>query len=175
MSNLMEELMAEINRVNSLETEVATTVKNTMREVNLARSEKLQNIFSFIEEMRDVLMKAGMLKFSDSYFFVQTNIENRNSMCRWRYNIKIYADTNSFVVNYHNGWNSDQRVFRDMKNNYEHACFVIDHWDDETYAVIRNGVAKRIQQELSCRIEEATKKLRNANAKHAIYYEDCEK
>lgn len=170
MSNLMDELMAEIKRVKNLETEVNTAINATYAEVNKARTEKLAEIFAFINEISNALRDAGMLKYSSSYLKVDTNITNSNGRYKWTYSIGIMADKSYAKLFFHDGYPSEDMLYANLKHNYAHAKYVIDNWDDATYTVVRNEVAKRIKEELARRIDDATKRLRTANEKHGKYY-----
>ena len=66
MSNLMDELMAEMNRVNNLETEVNKTVNQLSHESGLARQEKLKEICQFLLRMTDLLLQAKVIKPANS-------------------------------------------------------------------------------------------------------------
>ncbi len=152
MSNLMDELMAEIKRVKNLETEVNTAINATYAEVNKARTEKLAEIFAFINEISNALR------------------DSSNGRYKWTYSIGIMADKSYAKLFFHDGYPSEDMLYANLKHNYAHAKYVIDNWDDATYTVVRNEVAKRIKEELARRIDDATKRLRTANEKHGKYY-----
>ena len=66
MSKLMDELIAEMNRVNNLETEVNKTVNQLSNESGLARQEKLKEICQFLLRMTDLLLQAKVIKPANS-------------------------------------------------------------------------------------------------------------
>ena len=66
MSKLMDELMAEITRVNDLQTEVDRTVQMHDKEIQTSRDEKGEKIATFLCEIGVLLRDVS--KGKDGYF-----------------------------------------------------------------------------------------------------------
>ena len=181
MSNLMDELIAEMNRVNNLETEVNKTVKQLSNENGLARQEKLKEICQFLSRMTDLLLQAKIIKpANDSmclYYSVTVNTGIRfqrktptnDAPC---YSLKLAIRGDEVNVKYLPESSGITLIWKGKPYGYLTDCTacLVDQWSQETYDAVENQVAEIIKKAIAKRIEEATQKLKTANETHEKYY-----
>ena len=178
MSNLMDELMAEMNRVNNLETEVNKTVKQLSNESGLARQEKLKEICQFLLRMTDLLLQAKIIKpanISSCRYYsatVNTGIRFQNGTNAPWYSLKLEIRGDEVNVKYLPESSGATLIWKGNPYNYLTYCteYLVDQWSQATYDAVENQIAEIIKKAIAKRIENATQKLKTANETHEKYY-----
>lgn len=181
MSNLMDELMAEMNRVNNLETEVNKTVKQLSNESGLARQEKLKEICQFLLRMTDLLLQAKVIKpanhSSCRYYSATVNTgirfqrETPTHNAPW-YSLKLVINGNEVNVKYLQESSGVTLIWKSKPYSilYDCTACLVDQWSQATYDTVENQIAEIIKKAIAKRIEDATQKLKTANETHEKYY-----
>ena len=182
MSKLMDELMAELNRVNSLEKEVDTTVKQLGNEVSISRTEKLKEIVAFCDRMHTFARQAGVQSKCGAYGNCVANYmwtsapgRHRDGNHEWTNDLMFgrERDAHAWLGVYMTGsgdfWKRHY-VSEYMDITDRSVISFIDGWDAETEQYIERRVTEEVKNAIARRIETATQKLKDANAEHGKYY-----
>lgn len=181
MSKLMDELMAELDRVNNLEKEVDTTVKQLNNEVSISRTEKLKEIVAFCDRMHTfarqagVQMKCGDQGWTANYMWTSAPGYYCDGNYRWE-NALMFGnkrDGHAWLGYYLKG--SGEFRARNYVTEYINmtdppVISFIDGWNAETEQYIERRVTEEVKNAIARRIETATQKLHNANKDHEKYY-----
>lgn len=176
MSNLMDELMAEITRVNNLEIEANESAENLIKQVMLSRTEKLKEINEFCNRMNDAVRKAvepisrygGYRKWT--HVIVPGSYVDGNH--RWNNELKFGGrdvHLGIFLIG-SKDFQSTYGTIEDPDLTAKSVQEFIDGWSEDTERRIEFAVTEFVKQTLQWRIEQATQKLKNANEQHAKYY-----
>ena len=182
MSKLMDELMAELNRVNDLEKEVSTTVEQLHNEVSLSRAEKLKGIIEFCDRMHNFAKQAGVQTKSGAYNscmrdYMWTSAPGRvrDGNHEWTNDLMFgrKRDNHAWLGVYMTG--SGDFWKRNYLSEYVDSgdpsvISFIDGWSAETEQYIERRVTEEVKKAIARRIESATEKLHDANVEHAKYY-----
>ena len=181
MSNLMDELMAEMNRVNNLETEVNKTVEQLSNESGLARQEKLKEICQFLLRMTGLLIQAKVIKPANSsscrYYSATVNTGIRfqrktpTNDAPW-HSLKLEIRGDAVNVKYLQESSEETLIWKGKPYGYLTDCTecLVDQWSQATYDTVENQIAEIIKKAIAKRIEDATQKLKTANETHEKYY-----
>lgn len=180
MSKLMDELMAELNRVNDLEKEVSTTVEQLHNEVSLSRAEKLKGIVEFCDRMHSFAKQAGVqtkscINCTKDYMWVSAPGRIRDGNHEWTNDLMFgrERDAHAWLGVYMTGsgdfWKRHY-VSEYMDITDRSVISFIDGWNAETEQYIERRVTEEIKKAIARRIETATEKLHGANEEHAKYY-----
>lgn len=182
MSKLMDELMAELNRVQNLEKEVDTTIKQLHNEVSISRTEKLKEIVAFCDRMHTFARQAGVQSKCGAYGNCIANYmwtsapgRHRDGNHEWTNDLMFGRknDAHAWLGVYMTGSGDF------WKRNYlsEHVDMTdpsvisfIDGWNAETEQYIERRVTEEVKKAIARRIETATQKLHEANDEHDKYY-----
>ena len=180
MSNLMDELMAELNRVNNLEKEVDTTVAQLNNEVSVSRTEKLKEIVAFCDRMHTFAKEAGVQtrgRYGNprKWMFTSAPGHHRDGNHEWTNDLMFGRknDAHAWLGVYMTGsgdfWQRNY-VTEHIDMTDPSVISFIDGWNAETEQYIERRVTEEVKNAIARRIETATKKLQEANKEHDKYY-----
>ena len=182
MSKLMDELMAELDRVNNLEHEVDATVKQLGNEVSISRTEKLKEIVAFCDRIHTFARQAGVQSKCGAYGNCIANYMwtsapgcHRDGNHKWTNDLMFgrKSDAHAWLGVYMTGSGDFWRrhyVSEHMDISDESVISFIDGWNAETEQYIERRVTEEVKNAIARRIETATQKLKNANEEHDKYY-----
>ena len=177
MSKLMEELMAEVNRVNRLQVEVDKTVGMHNSEIAMDRERKAISITKFIHDIGDILrdVSAGLYGY---YPEIPLDVYHNGKQIYINFSVQ---DNNRFVSIY--GGYRGQIQFRvfNMANGIKCDYIVeqhkldiinalIDQWDEECERKLEYRIAQIIKKKMAERMEVMQKKLADSNEEYAKYF-----
>lgn len=180
MSNLMDELMAELERVNELKNEVERTVAMHSAEMRADREEKGKQIAKFIinlgwklDKLNDKGYYADLPLDVNSYdgkplyvnYSMSTNTNGKREM-------SVYGGV-SHCINYRFGTRGIYTAGVDsMSNAYNEPIMnaLIDGWDAECERKFEYRIAKIMKESISKQMEAAKDKLSKSNDEYAKYF-----
>ena len=177
MSNLMDALMAELERVNNLETEVKRTVEMHNAQIKASRDIKMERPRAFLTQMGWNLAKLGSNHGRYGYFpdipldvyhngkqlYVNFSIEQKTGDRKW---LSVYGGYRG-CIEYRvskSDIHPDYEVDRDVVNA------LIDQWDDECEQKLEQRIAKIIKESMAEKMEAAQKKLNESNNEFEQYF-----
>jgi len=176
MSKLMDELIAEAQRINALEVEVERTVERQEAQVQQERKNKLQLIGIFLDEMLKVLIEADAMRTPNNKpTFVVLNrvIYSEDDGYRRTAGITFYTDK-IYSGGYYIG-----TMDCDKQESFESACrtggfsksmrAIVDAWNPELERDIEKAIAGYIKHVLAERMEKMQKTLQKSNDDYAKY------
>lgn len=179
MSKLMDELMAEAQRINALEVEVERTVEQQKAQVQQERKDKLQSIGIFLDEMLKVLIEADAMRMpNNGPTFVVLNrvIYSERDGYRRTAGITFYTDK-IYSGGYYIGSNSCSK-----QETFESACCtggfsesmraIVDAWNPELERDIEKAIAEYVKVVLAKRMEKMQKTLQQSNDTYAKYVKE---
>ena len=180
MSKLMDELMAELNRVNNLEKEVDTTVAQLNNEVSVSRTEKLKEIVAFCDRMHTFAKEAdvqtsGRYSNPRKWMFTSAPGRHRDGNHEWTNDLMFGRknDAHAWLGVYMTGsgdfWKRNY-VTEHIDMEDPSVISFIDGWNAETEQHIERSVEEEVKKAIARRIEAATQKLHDANKEHEKYY-----
>lgn len=180
MSKLMDELMAELDRVNNLEHEVDATVKQLGNEVSISRTEKLKEIVAFCDRMNNFAKQACVqtktcINCTKNYMWTSAPGCVRDGNHKWTNDLMFgrKSDAHAWLGVYMTGsgdfWRRNY-VSEYMDISDESVISFIDGWNAETEQYIERRVTEEVKNAIARRIETATQKLKSANEEHDKYY-----
>ena len=176
MSKLMDELMAEAQRINALEVEVERTVEQQKAQVQQERKDKLQSIGIFLDEMLKVLIEADAMRMPNNgpTFVVLNRVIYREDDGYMRTaGITFYTDK-IYSGGYYMGARNCSK-----QESFESACCtggfsesmraIVDAWNPELERDIEEAIASYIKHVLAKRMEKMQKTLQKSNDDYAKY------
>lgn len=176
MSKLMDELMAEAQRINALEVEVERTVEQQKAQIQQERKDKLQSIGIFLDEMQDVLIEADAMRMpNNGPTFVVLNrvVYREGDGYRRTAGITFYTDK-IYSGGYYLGAGNCSK-----QETFESACCtggfsksmraIVDAWNPELERDIEKAIAEYIKVVLAKRMEKMQKTLQQSNDDYAKY------
>lgn len=179
MSKLMDELMAEAQRINALEVEVERTVERQKAQVQQERKDKLQSIGIFLDEMLKVLIEADAMRMPNNgpTFVVLNRVIYRESDgYRRTAGITFYTDK-IYSGGYYMG-----AMDCSKQETFESACCtggfsesmraIVDAWNPELERDIEKAIAEYVKIVLSKRMEKMQKTLQKSNDEYAKYVKE---
>ena len=177
MSKLMDELMAEAQRVNALEVEVERTIDRQKEQVKQERKDKLQSIGIFLDKMLKVLIEADAMRMPNNEpTFVVLNrvIYREGDGYRRTAGITFYTDK-IYSGGYYMGARNCSK-----QETFESACCtggfsesmraIVDAWNPELERDIEEAIAEYVKVVLAKRMEKMQKKLSNSNNEYEAYF-----
>lgn len=182
MSKLMDELMAEITRVNDLQTEVDRTVQMHDKEIQTSRDEKGEKIATFLCEIGVLLRDVS--KGKDGYFpDIPLDVHNDGKQICINYSVEPGTGVVSIYggyrgqIQYRVRTNFGKPAFRCDYTREQHKIniinAIIDQWDTECEQKLENRVANIVKQEMANRMEAMQKKLNDSNNEYESYFRKC--
>ena len=178
MRKLMDELMAEAQRVNALEVEVERTVEMQKDRVQQERKDKLQSIGIFLDEMLKVLIEADATKMFDNRptFVVLNRISYDDDGYKRTAGITFYTDK-IYSGGYYMGARDCSK-----QETFESACCtggfsesmkaIVDAWSPELESDIEKAIAEYVKIVLAKRMEKMQKTLQQSNDTYAKYVKE---
>lgn len=176
MSKLMDELMAEAQRINALEVEVERTVEQQKTQVQQERKDKLQSIGIFLDEMLKVLIEADAMRTPSNRptFVVLNRVTYREGDGYMRTaGITFYTDK-IYSGGYYMGAGDCSK-----QETFESACCtggfsdsmraIVDAWNPELERDIEKAIADYVKFVLAKRMEKMQKTLQKSNDDYAKY------
>lgn len=176
MSKLMDELMAEAQRINALEVEVERTVEQQKAQVQQERKDKLQSIGIFLDEMLKVLIEADAMRMPNNgpTFVVLNRVIYREGDGYMRTaGITFYTDK-IYSGGYYMGARDCSK-----QETFESACCtggfsesmraIVDAWNPELERDIEKAIAEYVKVVLAKRMEKMQKTLQKSNDDYAKY------
>lgn len=176
MSKLMDELMAEAQRINALEVEVERTVEQQKAQVRQERKDKLQSIGIFLDEMLKVLIEADAMRMpNNGPTFVVLNrvIYREGDGYRRTAGITFYTDK-IYSGGYYIGARDCSK-----QETFESACCtggfsesmraIVDAWNPELERDIEKAIADYVKVVLAKRMEKMKAELQKSNDDYAKY------
>lgn len=178
MSKLMDELMAEAQRINALEVEVERTVDRQKAQVQQERKNRLQSICVFLDKMRDVLIEADAMKMPNNgptYVLLYGVHYNSNGYNRSA-GITFYTDK-IFSGGYYSGAGdcSRQETFESAQiygARSESMMAIVDAWSPELEDQIEKAIADYVKVVLAKRMEKMKAELQKSNDEYAKYVKE---
>ena len=178
MSKLMDELMAEVQRINALEVEVERTVDRQKAEVQQGRKDKLQEICLFLDDMRKVLIEADAMRMPDNRpaFVLMNYLSYDDDGYQRTPAITFYTD-NIFFGGYYPG-------SRDCSKNEtltsalrygglaKSTRTIVDAWSQNLEGKIEEAIASYVKHALAKRMEKMQKTLQKSNDDYARYVKE---
>ena len=179
MSKLMDELMAEAQRINALEVEVERTVERQKAQVQQERKDKLQSIRIFLDEMLKVLIEADAMRMpNNGPTFVVLNrvIYSEGDGYRRTAGITFYTDK-IYSGGYYIGARDCSK-----QETFESACCtggfsesmmaIVDAWNPELERDIEKAIADYVKFVLANRMEKMKAELHKSNDEYAKYVKE---
>lgn len=179
MSKLMDELMAEAQRVNALEVEVERTVEMQKDRVQQERKDKLQSIGIFLDEMLKVLIEADAMRMPDNgaTFVVLNGVKYDDDRYNRTAGITFYTD-NIYFGGYYPaplcGCGSCSKS-ETLSNAFltggkaKATIATVDAWNPELERDIEKAIAEYVKVVLAKRMEKMQKTLQKSNDEYAQY------
>ena len=179
MSKLMDELMAEAQRINALEVEVERTVEQQKAQVQQERKDKLQSIGIFLDEMLKVLIEADAMRMPDNGpTFVVLNRVTYSEVDGYRRTAGITFYTDKI---YSGGYYMGARNCS-KEERFESACrtggfsesmrAIVDAWNPELERDIEEAIAEYVKVVLAKRMEKMQKTLQKSNDDYVKYVKE---
>ena len=184
MSKLMDELMAEAQRINALEVEVERTVDRQKAEIQQCRKDKLHDIHLFLDKMHDALIEADAMRMPDNgpTFVVLNNVWYDDDGYNRNAGIIFYKDNIYFGGHYPQygigcGCGSCSR-----NETLSHALLtggnakvtlaIVDAWSPKIENDIEEAIASYIKCALAKRMEKMRKELQKSNDEYLKYVKE---
>ena len=184
MSKLMDELMAEAQRINALEVEVERTVKQQKAQVQQGRKDKLQGIHLFLDKMHDVLIEADAMRMPDNgpTFVVLNSVQYDDDHYNRTAGITFYTN-DIYFGGYYPGYGIGCGCGSCSKNEtLSHAFLtggtakatlaIVDAWNPELERDIEKAIAEYVKVVLAKRMEKMRKTLQQSNDTYAKYVKE---
>ena len=176
MSKLMDELMAEVTRVNDLKTEVERTVAMQNAEIEADRKVRMERPRAFLIKMGWMLDKVR--EYDEGIYFpsVPLGVTLKGKPLYMSYSTYKCVGNNRNLQAY--GGYCCQIQFRvgpqtirpDYPENKEFVDALVDQWDDEHEVQFENRIAEIIKTKLAEKMETMQKKLAQSNNEHERYF-----
>lgn len=177
MSKLMEELMAEIERVNGLQTEVDRAVANQTAQIKADRDVRMERPRAFLIKMGWTLGKLGDNDPNRGYYpdipldvflngkqlYINYSIDRSKDGKRSLYAYGGYHHCIEFRV-------GPKGIYPDYPEQQEFVNAIIDQWNDECERNLENRVATIIKETITKRVKAMQKKLTDSNDEYAKYF-----
>lgn len=175
MSKLMDELFAEIKRVQELQTEVDRTVANQTAQIDADRKVRMERPRAFIIKMGWALGKLDQnnrvycpdvpldIYLNGKQLYINYSIENGSDGKRVLYAYGGYHRCIEFRV-------GPSGIRPDYPDQQDFVNAIIDQWDDECEQKLENRVAEIIKKTMVERIAAMQKKLSNSNNEYEKYF-----
>lgn len=157
MTDMMKEIMAEVERVNKLGAEVDKAIADMNAETMAFRVVKGDEIADFLREMCNSMKVAGV----SGYIHVYCCGDDPKVDRKWPLGVQLHKDF--FRIGYFNimGLFSEACKLRDT---------FIDRWNAAEQQKVETAVAEAIKKTLAERMDKMTADLTKANADHAVYF-----
>ena len=179
MSNLMEELMAELNRVNELKNEVNRTVAMHNAEIKASRDEKAKQIAN---SLIDLGWKLDKLKDKGYYPDIPLDVDDHNGhplFINYSFNdvdgktqMSVYGGW-QHCINYRININGIRPNTTDI-DNAKITNALIDGWDKECEQKLEYRIAKIMKETIARQMEAAKAKLEKSNDEYEKYFKKGE-
>ena len=164
--NLFAELKAMSENINKLEIETDRAVSNMKTEINEARTEKADNIASFLEDIYQKFMY-----MNGHVINVDTGIDSLVVRFTPKYGVSVNDRHYYGIVEVKDGHlKIDGCIYEHMKHFKDVYTLFVDSWDENVMARIEDSVAKQLKKQLVERSEKATQKLKDANDEYNNYF-----
>ena len=176
MSKLMDELMAEAQRINALKVEVERTVEQQKAQIQQERKDKLQSIGIFLDEMLKVLIEANAMRMPDNgptFVVLNRVIYSECDGYRRTAGITFYTDK-IYSGGYYMGAGNCSK-----EESFKSACrtggfsesmrAIVDAWNPELERDIEEAIAEYVKVVLAKRMEKMQKTLQKSNDDYAKY------
>lgn len=177
----MDELYAEITRVNELQTEVDRTVQMHDKEIKADRDQKMVGIATFLCEIGIVLRDVSKGQYGYFPAIPLGVVHDGKPICI------NYSVQSSGRVNIYGGYNGQiqYRVWSRFGTterpgigcDYEREPHkiaiinaIIDQWDDEHERKLGSRIANIVKQKMAERMDAMQKKLSNSNNEYEAYF-----
>lgn len=161
MTDMMKEIMAEVERVNKLGAEVEKVVADRNAETMVCRVEKGNEIADFLREMCNSMKVAGVSGYLHVYCCGDDPTVDRYNMWKWPLGVQLHKDF--FRIGHFN-----------IMGSFSEACKLrdvfIDRWNTSEKQKVETAVAEAIKKTLAERMDKMTADLTKANADHAVYF-----
>ena len=157
MTDLMKQIMAEVECVNRLNAEVDKAIADMEAETIVRRVDKGNEIADFLREMCNSMKVAGV----SGYIHVYCCGDDPKVGQKLLLGVQLYKDF--FRIGYFNimGLFSEAYKLRDT---------FIDRWNAAEKQKVETAVAEAIKRTLAKRMDKMTADLTKANADHAVYF-----
>lgn len=176
MSKLMDELMAEVTRVNDLKTEVERTVAMQNAEIEADRKVRMERPRAFLIKMGWMLDKVCEPNERGYFPNIPLGVNHNGYPLYMIYSTYQGTGTNRNLQAYGGLLNQIQyrvgpkTIRPDYEENQEYVNAIIDQWDDEHEAQFENRIAEIIKTKLAEKMEAMQKKLAQSNDEHEKYF-----
>lgn len=178
MSKLMDELMAEAQRVNALEVEVERTIDRQKEQIEQERKDRLQSICVFLDRMREVLIEADAMNMPNNgptYVLLYGVHYNSNGYNRSA-GITFYTDR-IYSGGYYSGAGdcSKQEIFENAAirgASSESMKAIVDAWSPKLEDQIEKAIADYVKVVLAKRMEKMKAELQKSNDEYAKYVKE---
>ena len=178
MSKLMDELMAEITRVNNLEVEVKRTVEMHNTEIKASRDKRMMRPVNFIGKMGLTLAKLGANYGSRGYYpQIPLDICINGKPLYVNYSIEWADDKTKAHLSVYGGFANQiqyriysKGIFPDYSDQTYVVDALIDMWDDECEAKFEYRIEQIIKKSLASKTEAMQKKLEKSNNEYEQYF-----
>ena len=175
MSKLMDELMAEAQRVQDLRCEVNRTINNKKAEINHTRVEKWENeIFPFLHELDEAVRSAGCCEYKMNAYTGVDAIEydgyRRNVMISYS---RPYLNSVAKIGGYWSGSGDvggTQGITLKMPGWNTYTAALIDGWNEEVKQIIEKNTAQIIKRHLEREMEKMRNELEKVNTTYEKHF-----
>lgn len=171
---IMQELMAEISRVNKLELEVERTIDTQKKAVREERVNKAKSMGVTLNEFRDALIEADAMRKGHSAFFVLPGVSYKEDDGYDRSVGIIFYTDGIFAGNYYPGSGCCNRVQR-LEVIMQHGrptqtmSALIDAWNEDMADRVEQACAEHIKETLAERMEAMKEALKASNDEYEKY------
>ena len=164
--SLFAELKAMSENINKLETETDRAVSNMKTEINDARTEKANNIASFLEDIYQKFMYMNGQKID-----VDTGINSLVVRFIPKYGVFVNDGHYYGIVELKHGrLEIGDCIYENKKYFKAVYTLFVDSWNENVMERIENSVAKQLKKQLAERSENAAQKLKEANDEYNAYF-----
>lgn len=182
MSKLMDELYAEITRVNELQTEVDRTVQMHDKEIKASRDEKGEKVATFLCEIGVILRDVS--KGERGYFpDIPLDVYHNGKQIYINYSVQdgtghvsIYGGYRcqiQYRVYSRVGMRGKPAITWDYDKEQHKVDIInaiIDQWDDECEQKLGNRIANIVKKKMAERMDAMQKKLEDSNNEYENYF-----
>lgn len=181
MSKLMDELYAEITRVNELQTEVDRTVQMHDKEIKASRDEKGEKVATFLCEIGVLLRDVS--KGERGYFpDIPLDVCHNGKQICINYSVQDsghvsiyggYRGQIQYRVYSRVGMKAKPAITWDYDKEQHKVDIInaiIDQWDDECEQKLGSQIANIVKQKMAERMEAMQKKLEDSNNEYENYF-----
>jgi hypothetical protein len=176
MSKLMDELMAEVTRVNALNTEVERTVAVQTAEIEADRKVRMERPRAFLIKMGWLLDNVRESDARGYFPNIPLGVTHKGYPLFINYSSeKSYGEKR--LLHAYGGCRGQiqfrvgpQTIRPDYEENRGFVNAIIDQWDDEHEAQFEKCVSEIVKARLAEKMEAMQKKLAQSNDEHEKYF-----